>query len=39
MTLSSEFGIELEAVDAIPKNLKSLGNIVKMVEAKLAAKV
>jgi acyl carrier protein len=39
MTLSAEYGIELEAVDATPKNLKSLGNIVKMVEAKLAAKV
>ena len=39
MTLSAEYGIELEAVDATPKNLKSLDNIVKMVEAKLAAKV
>ena len=39
MTLSAEYGIELEAVDATPKNLKSLENIVKMVEAKLAAKV
>ena len=39
MTLSSEFGIELEAVDATPKNLKSLDSIVKMVEAKLSAKV
>ena len=39
MTLSAEYGIEREAVDATPKNLKSLDNIVKMVEAKLAAKV
>lgn len=38
MTLSSEFGIELEARDATPKNLKSLDNIVKMVETKLAEK-
>jgi len=38
MTLSTEFGIELEAIDATPKNLKSLDNIVKMVEAKITAK-
>lgn len=37
MTLSSEFGIELEAIDATPKNLKSLDSIVKMVETKVAA--
>lgn len=38
MTLSSEYGIELEAVDATPKNFKSLDSIVRMVEAKVAAK-
>ena len=38
MTLSSEFGIELETVDATPKNLKTLDSIVKMVEAKVAGK-
>jgi acyl carrier protein len=38
MTLSTEFGIELEAIDATPKNLKSLDSIVKMVEAKINAK-
>lgn len=38
MTLSAEYGIELEAKDATPKNLKNLDSIVKMVEEKLAAK-
>lgn len=38
MTLSSEFGIELEAVDATPKNLRSLDSIVRMVETKVAAR-
>lgn len=38
MTLSQEYGIELEARDATPKNLKNLDAIVKMVEDKLAAK-
>lgn len=38
MTLAAEYDIELEATDATPKNLKSLDSIVKMVEAKLAAK-
>ena len=38
MTLSQEYDIELEARDATPKNLKNLAAIVKMVEAKLAAK-
>ena len=35
MVLSNEFGIELEAVDATPRNLKNLDSIVAMVEAKL----
>ncbi len=38
MMLSSEYGIELESTDATPKNFKTLDNIVKMVEAKLAEK-
>lgn len=38
MTLSAEYGIELEAKDATPKNLKSLDSIVAMVERKLAEK-
>jgi acyl carrier protein len=38
MTLSSEYGIELEAVDATPKNLMSLDSIVQMVDRKLAEK-
>lgn len=38
MTLSAEYGIELEAKDATPKNLKSLDSIVAMVEKKLAEK-
>lgn len=38
MTLSAEYGIELEARDATPKNLKSLDSIVAMVEKKLAEK-
>lgn len=38
MTLSSEFGIELESKDATPKNFKSLDNIVALVETKLAEK-
>ncbi|MBR4363934.1 MAG: acyl carrier protein [Prevotella sp.] len=38
MTLSSEFGIELDAKDASPKNLKNLDNIVALVERKLAEK-
>lgn len=32
MTLSEEFGIQLEAADATPRNLKSLDSIVAMVE-------
>ena len=38
MTLSSEFGIELEAKDATPKNLRTLDSIVHMVEQKLKEK-
>ena len=38
MTLSSEFGIELEAKDATPKNLRTLDSIVQMVEQKLKEK-
>lgn len=35
MMLSDEFGIKLESTDATPKNLKSLDNIVAMVERKI----
>ena len=35
MTLSAEYGIELEAKDATPKNLRNLDSIVAMVEEKL----
>lgn len=38
MVLSNEFGIELEAVDATPRNLKNLDSIVAMVEAKFKQK-
>ena len=38
MALSSEYGIELESKDAMPKNLRTLDSIVKMVEQKLAEK-
>ena len=38
MVLSDEFGIKLESADATPKNLKSLDNIVQMVENKLNEK-
>lgn len=38
MTLSSEFGIELEAKDATPKNLRTLDSIVQIVEQKLKEK-
>lgn len=36
MILSEEFGIELSAADATPRNLKSLDSIVALVEAKQA---
>ena len=35
MLLSEEYGIELEARDATPKNLKNIDAIVRMVEEKL----
>ncbi|MBQ8050045.1 MAG: acyl carrier protein [Bacteroidaceae bacterium] len=38
MTLSEEYGIELDSRDATPKNLRNLDNIVRMVEQKLAAR-
>lgn len=36
MLLSEEYGIELEARDATPKNLKTIDSIVEMVKSKLA---
>ncbi|MBQ7460660.1 MAG: acyl carrier protein [Bacteroidaceae bacterium] len=38
MLLSEEYGIELEARDATPKNLKNIDSIVNMVEKKLGQK-
>ena len=38
MILSEEFGMELSAADATPRNLKSLDSIVALVEAKQAEK-
>lgn len=38
MVLSQEYGIELVAKDATPKNLKSLDSLVAMVNRKLAEK-
>ena len=38
MVLSREYGIQLDAVDATPKNLKNLDSIVAMVQKKLEAK-
>lgn len=38
MVLSQEYGIELEAKDATPKNLRSLDNIVEMVNRKISEK-
>ena len=38
MTLSDEYGIQLEASDATPRNLKNLDSIVAMVENKVASK-
>ena len=38
MVLSDEFGIKLESADATQKNLKSLDNIVRMVENKINEK-
>jgi len=36
MLLSDEFGIKLEAIDATPKNLRSIDSIVAMVERKMS---
>lgn len=38
MILSEEYGIELNHTDATPKNLRTLDNIVAMVEKKLGEK-
>ena len=37
MMLSDEFNIKLDALDATPKNLKTLDSIVALVESKLSA--
>jgi acyl carrier protein len=38
MSLADKYDIKLEAVDATPKNLKTLDSIVAMVERKLQEK-
>ena len=38
MTLSDYYDISLEAVDATPKNLRTLDSLVALVERKLAEK-
>ncbi len=38
MLLSEEYGIELDARDATPRNLKTIDAIVEMVKSKLANK-
>lgn len=38
MSLSDRYGIQLEAIDATPKNLKTLDSIVALVERKLSEK-
>lgn len=38
MTLAGEYGIELESVDATPKNLKNLDNLTALVNRKVAEK-
>jgi len=38
MSLSDKYGIKLEALDATPKNLKTLDSIVALVERKLQEK-
>ncbi len=38
MTLSDEYGIQLDSRDATPKNLRSLDSLVALVERKLAEK-
>ncbi len=37
MTLSDEYGIQLDASDVTPRNLKSLDALVSLVQKKLAA--
>lgn len=38
MSLADKYGIKLEAIDATPRNLKTLDSIVAMVERKLQEK-
>ena len=38
MSLADKYSIKLEAIDATPKNLKTLDSIVAMVERKLQEK-
>ena len=38
MVLSTEYGIELEATDATPRNFKNLDSLVAMVESKIQQK-
>ncbi len=38
MTLSEEFGIDLDTRDATPKNLQNLDSICRLIEKKLAEK-
>ena len=38
MSLADKYGIKLEAIDATPKNLKTLDSIAAMVERKLQEK-
>jgi len=38
MTLSDEYGIDLDSRDATPKNLRNLDSLVALVERKLAEK-
>ena len=38
MTLADSYGISLEAVDATPKNFRSLDSLVSLVERKLSEK-
>lgn len=38
MTLSQEFGIDLESTDATPRNLRTLDSLTELVERKIAEK-
>lgn len=38
MLLSEEYGIQLEAADATPRNMKTIDSIVALVERKIAEK-